>query len=443
MPHHTRWIAIVYLGIGLALAGCGGLAGEPVLLATLTPPLETPPAAGVTAPAATESVSAPAATEDVAQAAFIRTGPVTGQVLNGTAGMAAPGVLSVTLSSVGQDFAPESVRNLQGMTDAEGNFVFESVELTSDRVYFAVVRYRDRNFSSAPANAPAEGTLVLPVTVYELTEDPAVISLAETVIRVSPIPDGLSVLHSFTFRNTSDRLFTSAAAAGQGRFASVAVNLPVGALITGFDNEARYVDLTNTDVTTLDEPVVVDTLPVIPGTDHRILLSYLLPYEDGAIIEFPVNYATQGTVRVEIDNAAITLDSEQIVHSGSEVINDTPVEVYSGVVTLEPRDTIRFEIGGQLGTSGDRSLVTSDNLLPIFMAMVGVVLVLIVALFALQRRGSVTAVTRDQLVEGLVRQISELDRQHERGEINHDVYQQRRQLLKRQLAQVMDGEEQA
>lgn len=428
-----RWQCIIISGIiVLAAAACTGLGGQPALVATVTPAVVQ-----VTPPVATEQVSPPEATEQV----FRVIGRVTGRVINGTAGTPPLEPLPVTLSSVQRDFAPESVLNVQGSTDDAGDFAFDAVEIAADRVYFVVVRYRERNFSSQPVNGTPSGTLDIPVTVYELTEDPAVIRLTETLLRVSPIPDGLSVLQSFTFENTSDRLFTSSASAGPGRFASVAVNLPVGALVTGFDNEARYVDLTNPDLTALNEPIVVDTLPVTPGSQHRIVLSYLLPYNQGAVVEFPVNYVVEGSVRVEIDNAAFRLNSDQITHSGTETIENTTYEVYTGTLALPPRQAIRFEISGQLGTSGDRSLVTSDNLLPIFLAMVALVGGLIVLLVVLQRRGSVVTVTKDQLITGLVRQISELDAQHERGEINHDLYQQRRATLKAQLALLMEGEE--
>jgi len=51
----------------------------------------------------------------------------------------------------------------------------------------------------------------------------------------------------------------------------------------------------------------------------------------------------------------------------------------------------------------------------------------------------VIPVNTDQVINGLVKQIAELDSQHEQGQINHDLYQRRRSALKARLAQLMDN----
>jgi hypothetical protein len=45
------------------------------------------------------------------------------------------------------------------------------------------------------------------------------------------------------------------------------------------------------------------------------------------------------------------------------------------------------------------------------------------------------------LIDGLIRQIAELDTQHDAGQINHDLYQQQRAILKARLTELMNEPE--
>ncbi len=420
--------SLFLLGIGL-VSGCSGLGGEPAIIETLAPPIATEEAQAP-APVATEEAFALEATEEPSVI-----GRVTGHLINGTAGGQIPSSLPVTLSSITDSLDLQTVQTFQTTTDADGSFIFDGVEIAANRLYIAASTYRERNFGSESAvGDPLAGTLDLPITIYELTEDRAVLSIAETSLQIHSVGDNLDILESVRMRNESDRVFSSSTAAGTGRFATVAVNLPVGAVITGFDNQERYVPLP-------EQFAIIDTLPVLPGEDHTLRMSYLLAYNGGAIIEYQVAYAYEGQLRLLVDSDALTLNSDQVQYTGTETIDQTTYQVYEGDLTLVAGDVVRFEISGipDLGTSADQSVVTSNNLLPIFAGIALILLVLVSALFLLQSRGRVIPVNTDQVINGLVKQIAELDSQHEQGQINHDLYQRRRSALKARLAQLMDN----
>jgi hypothetical protein len=71
------------------------------------------------------------------------------------------------------------------------------------------------------------------------------------------------------------------------------------------------------------------------------------------------------------------------------------------------------------------------------------VLIALGVAYALTRRRARSAppadvqVDKNRLIDALTRQIAELDDSHDRGQINHDVYQRQRQQLKARLAELM------
>ncbi len=68
--------------------------------------------------------------------------------------------------------------------------------------------------------------------------------------------------------------------------------------------------------------------------------------------------------------------------------------------------------------------------MPIALALVVIVGVIGGALVYVRRKS-------DDDINALIRQIADLDEQHENGDINHDVYQRRRARLKAQLEDLM------
>ena len=133
------------------------------------------PARTVEAPASTAEVGATSVTVD-------------GKVTNGTASGSVPDGLSITL------FIFDADLNQQQMTttaSADGSYRFADVPLDPSNTYVITTNYRDRVFASdlltgdtLSADA-SDGTVNLPVTIYELTEDPDVIEITGLVTQVS------------------------------------------------------------------------------------------------------------------------------------------------------------------------------------------------------------------------------------------------------------------
>lgn len=384
----------------------------------------------------TQSVQVPPVmqTEEVVSSEI---GSVIGQVTNGTAGGDSPAGLSARLFRWDSSFNP--LEPIEAIIDAQGNYSFDGIEIDPAYSYAVAVDYRDNRFISDFLRGTAN-PLSLPITIYEPTEDPSVISIIGIVNQMTAVGNGVQVVQVINFRNNSDRFYTTSDQVTDGRRASVIISLPPASAVLGFPSDERRF------VVSEDQTTVADTLPVLPNQDHIIQLVYLVPYEGDAIIEQPLNYPLNGQVRLLLRPDTLEVISDQLAPIGPQVVGDTTYKGYGGTLQLGASDVLSFELRGAAASAAaqlEQPVVTSNNLLLIG----GLVLIVLGAVvgglyFVYRGRGAKTTPTRDaRLIDALVRQIAELDEAHENGEINHDLYRRQRKQLKDRLAEVMGADD--
>jgi hypothetical protein len=362
-------------------------------------------------------------------------------VTNGTADASVPADIELALFVFAADF---SQQQFETATDANGNYTFADVPLLPDSAYVVTTAYRDRIFTSALARGSAftDGTGSLPVTIYELTEDPAVLEIAGMVTQVNVTNEGLEVAQVLNVINSSDRAYSTNQTTPDGRPISLVIPLPPGALVAGFSEQGRYVFVQ-------EDFTVLDTAPVLPGEEHLVQLIYFIDYGGDAIIEQELNYVVNGPVRLLVRPERVSVTSEQLPPRGTETVGDSTYAGYGAELEMAAGNVLRYELSGEGGTSAVTSptsnAVTTINLLPVVLALIGVIILLIVLLIILQRRyshaaraGSTPAVS---VRETLLAQIAELDAAYEAGQIDEETYQRQRAALKAQVADLMKREE--
>ena len=364
------------------------------------------------------------------------TGTVSGHVTNGTAASGLPADLQISLVVSNQGGL---VKQLQTPLAADGSYTFADVPIITGADYVVAAVYRERLFTSEFVTGDASKTAMdMPLTIYELTEDPAVISITGVVAQVSATGDTLEVREVMRFKNTSDRVFTSSNDLGGNRFASLIVALPPGAQVVSFDDPQRYV-VSDKDFS------FVDTAPVYPNEDHLAVVVYILPYDGNAsLIEQAVNYPLDGQVRLLMYPQNLNVSSEQLPRIGPQALGDKTYESYGATLQLKPSDVIRYEISGAAAAgasiSGTTQTVTNNNLLPILLLIVGGAAVLAGFILFVRGRSTPAVANKQQLIDALVQQIAEMDAAHSAGELNHDLWQRQRAQLKARLAELL-GEE--
>ncbi|GAB4521304.1 MAG: hypothetical protein OHK0046_32510 [Anaerolineae bacterium] len=388
---------------------------------------ETQVAQAATPEATAEAAAPETATEEVTGATAI----VTGTIINGTSEAAVPDDLVVTLHIVAPDLS-ETTR--ETTLDESNSYIFNDVPVDAESIYFVSTAYLDRSFAGNPfALTPEQAVFDQPIFIYEVTDDPSVISIRQVVTQIRPVGEVLEFTQEVLFENTSDRMFLVESEDGSGT--SVTLNLPVGAIVAQLANPDRFrVNDENYTVT--------DTRAVLPGASHIVSLVYLLPYEQAAVIDYPVNYPLNGPVALLLQSETVTLQSEQFEAIPPEQFPNIDAAAYGGNLSLNPGEFIRYELLGRaegVGTSTDPNVITADNLLPVLLIAVGVILIVAAVLVLFTNRDRRPKVSDAAELDALMRQLNELEAQNARGEINHDLYHQRRMELQKQIAERTPG----
>ena len=358
-------------------------------------------------------------------------GEVTGVVANGTADAPIPDDLVIELHLI------DATLNQTIFTttiDADNRFTFTDVPVDDTAAYFLSTRHQDRNYAGQPfALTEAQPTSEQPLIIFEQTNDPTAIAINNVIMQIIPVGEVLEINQEMVFSNNSDRLYVSDVPVGEDQRASLEIPLPVGAIIVPTSTSERfaYDDESYT---------LYDTRAVLPGENHLVAFSYLVPYSGNAIIEFPVRYTTHSTFILLINHDDMTVTGDGIVLVDPEVAPNIDAITYGGNLNLSAGDSIQFELLGAapaVTTSEDPNVVTSDTLLPIIAGVIIVPIVIIGGLIAFNSRRRDDD-EKDKAIDDLVRQMAQLDSQHDAGELNHDVYHAKRRELEAQLKELMD-----
>ena len=321
--------------------------------------------------------------------------------------------------------------------DEEGRFVFEDIPLTTAFSYIVGAMYQDRLFSRRLlAGHPADIDYEQTITVYDLTHDPGVISLASIELYINParlddLGGGLLATQIVGYRNDSDRLYTSGRGFDDGREASLLLQVPDGARIMSGDANGRFVVVE--DLERVPDSLI-DTLPVAPGESHQIVVEYFLPYDGRLEFEQALNNRVNADVRVTLPKSLSVQGADLGLEHETNIAES--LRAYAGKLTMEREPRLRFVIVGDpfATSSTDEAIITSDSLTPLLAALGAAFAVGLGGLAVWRRRGTSDA----SGIDDLVRKIAHLDDAHDRGQINHDVYRHRRRELKRELAALMD-----
>ncbi|MFO7321611.1 MAG: c-type cytochrome [Chloroflexota bacterium] len=381
------------------------------------------------------SAQAPLATPEATE--LVTSTAVQGRVVNRTEGGDTPADIPVTLFII-DPADPTNREALETTAGPDGRFAFEDVPVDPARSYIAGAVYRERTFTGdliEGEDLPGAGDLEIPI--YELTEDPTVITITAMTTQVDAIGDGLQVLQEVVFENASDRLYTNSLEVGEGIYASVVVGLPPGAVGLAFP------DAPNRYVVSQEQQVIVDTIPVRPGQPHVVRFSYFVPYDDGAVIEQPVYYRLDGLVRLFVYPESLVVSSDQLQPEAPQALQSRTYEVLAGELALRAGEAVRYELSGQpVETASQSTPVNADTPLVLIIGLIAEALLIAGLLFWYFRRQQRRAKASDRQarIDTLARQIAELDNQYNAGKIDANVYEARRAQLKRQIARLMEGE---
>lgn len=364
-----------------------------------------------------------------------------GQVSQGSPNAAFPSGLQIQLQY--GDFL-ETTEIINGVIDANGQYSFPDIPVLANSTYFVVVFYDGRAFISDPlVTRDLQADNALDVVVYETSSAPNIVNqtgieLVFDYLTVDNLGSGLVTNHLSIYDNPTDYVF-HLSPDGQDVRISLLISLPVGAIFLDAPEQSNFIQVQ-------DQFALIDTRPVYPGL-HTAETSYFLPYVDSAqTVDIRVNNRFNGEVSI------IMIDPElRVTGNGftlSETINlaseEAPVmaNVYTATLDLQAGESVIFDIEGRISqnTSDTAGLLTQDQLIPILIGIIVIVILLGGGITWYLRRNSNSP---HRQIEQIVSEIVRLEALHDAGQLNHDVFQDKRKALKEQLAQLMSESNQA
>lgn len=239
----------------------------------------------------------------------------------------------VTLFAVNSRF---EVTQHEATTDADGQVLFDDIPTGAGYTYAVGVTHEERLFFSDFTRAAGGEMIDVPLTIYDLTDDSSHLTIIDMLYQVTPVEGGAQILQAMTFRNDSDRAYSTNEQVDENVFTSVRVPLPRDSFwVQTPESDNRYIFS--------ESPfMVVDTIPVLPGEMHTIQTMFFVPAVDSALVAQPLEYDLQGEVRLVLHPATMHVQSDQLMPVIEEA--ERPTSRYSAVLDLNAGEIVRFEL---------------------------------------------------------------------------------------------------
>ncbi len=382
----------------------------------------TPVAAGTETPSAEGTPLATATSLPVTPEA--NGGKVTGSI----SGENVTG-LSVTLR--GFDHAadasgPQEIVTLETVTDSDGNYVFENLEMPEGRIFLAETVYQGVTYGSdaAVVEAGMIEVAVPPFKVYETTTDFSTLVFDQVHFFVDIAEGAAQVIGVYTFSNTSQQTIVI-----QSAMDVPFLKMPANAENIGFDLTQDSAPLISAEAGFAIQP---------SETSYGLVAFYTLPYDKKAQIIQP--FALPASSVLVLVPEGIKVKSDQLTEGETQDFQGTNYRQYRGEA-MKSGDTLTLDLSGTPKTAGTTAPNSRQNLL-IGLGALGFVLILAGVWMYLRDRNRVDDEIEedDEEVEfdneeEILDAIIALDDLHRAGKIPDEAYQSRRAELKARLKQ--------
>lgn len=336
-------------------------------------------------------------------------GSVSGTVTVGTAGVTLPSDTIVSLHIF--DVVTQTDSTLTTPIDSGNLYLFSDVTITDGDYYLVSVTFDGRNYGSVPVVGDVDfPNIDMPITVYETTDDPNVIGIMNMVVQIQPTQGVLGFTQVMQFSNQSDRLYLGTNPLEDGRSITLDLTLPVGALVTDV-----LVMLGEEPVGADDGSFIIDTStfklqytePIFPAQNYLLIINYVMPYEQDAVMEFPIGHRFIGEFRILVSTDELTVTGAGLTSIGKQMVGDVEFSGYGARYDLMPDDVIRYELSGRVAgvgefppntsaTSRPVTAISSDNL-PLLMLILGfgIIVIIVGGVLVINRRKNTPDLPKD------------------------------------------------
>lgn len=358
-----------------------------------------------------------------------RLGTVNGQVTQGTRGASLPPALTVNVYAFSGNTLLETYTVT---TDAQGYFAAPEVQVDGARQFVAATTYQNVVYGS-PAGQFITRALDLPITLYEVTDDPSVLTAPQLQIffQFSSATE-VTIGEVYALSNQSDRTYRASAA----RPLIFRVPDEAGAVDVRGRAPGENYEFAADGVSLFD--------PIPPGEQvTRLFMAYRAPFADGFkfVARPPVPVAQIGVL---VASAEVTAQGDRLRDLGVEDFQGTPIHSYAG-----PALNAHAEYAFTLSAPSPLMRALGGSALELALAGLALAAVLgAVGWWLYTRRapaGEARAAppTAPGPADPLIQVIADLDDAYARGEVAEADYQARRAALKAEVLRRMNQHDEA
>jgi hypothetical protein len=444
MKNFSIILAIIFLSVSASCSMTEDIAPPPGYqsptpepnLGQVSPTADPTPTKGNTPPAATpqatltdvKSLPSPAAVSAIPGALIAN---ITGELIKPSASII-PAGQRVTLVGFDQDQSGSYQKGLQeeASVNADGSYSFTNVEVPLGRAFLLFTTWEDVEYQSNPliiSSVTSEYTLS--ITVYDVTGDHASLEFDQVhLIFGSPGTDDIQVTGLFVVTNPGDKAILVQTDGTTVPF----IDLPGSARNIKFQLSQNSSELLN----------ATGGFAMLPGIEKQygFVASFSMPFKKN--LEYVQKYSLPVASLTVFVPQGMRLKSDQLTDSGTQIIQSQTYQMYQSD-NLGSGSSLSLKLSGKPG-SNTGLLSDRQTLVVIGIGVVGLLLVGVGVYFFLYDRARARksleaeqlAVASDALAEdreAIMDAIIELDDQFAAGQIQQDVYNDRRKQLVERL----------
>jgi hypothetical protein len=225
---------------------------------------------------------------------------------------------------------------------ADGSFTFADVpRYTNGSLYVITTFWDGIEQNTIPATADQ---IIAPIEfiLYETTDSLSDVIANRGNLRIE-FEDvnavGIEMLLELSYINLGDRIIFN-----ENGFQMV--ELPVGAYGIAVEPSPGDIQRYET-VDSFPIPGVLDTQPLIPGVPNVMRVSFLVPYEEGAVIDMRFPFAVTD-LGVFVREETVTLESSLLALSDTQETSSGRIyDVYAPQKSLNPGEPFKFTLMGK------------------------------------------------------------------------------------------------
>ncbi len=379
------------------------------------PPMNVPPAQAVAIKDYILSVDVPES--------GIKTGNISGQVLNKTSDGPAPGVELILTSYMGDK--PTDEKTIK--SDDQGNFLFDN--LNWDRSYGITVNFKGAEYSTDKmVFFPNEETKILNLPIFEPTVEDNDISVVESHMILQAADGVLSVADLTLFDNSGNKIYVGGKELDDGRKESLRFNTPKGAQSLNFIHGINPDDIVQTAYG------FADTTSIMPG-QKRVVYTYDLPLSSGTTkFEKTIDYPTASFLLL-ISDLERTAEVKGLTGGESIQIQGESFLKWTGA-DLQPGQQVKVELKSPIAKID--YIKWGAIALLLLIVIVGIIYSLVSKNKSLTNnefKEDMAEDLKEKRIE-LLKEIASLDDSFEAGQIDEQKYRNIREIKKEELKKV-------